>query len=281
MSLDLPPSHTSPTSSHVCKRCSSHRTACSSQTSSVCLSCGYELEICSGSEMEEGESKLFKLLFEANNNTTERELWSCFVIRRSLYVVKVLSKPCVITIQQFLVMLKIFLELLAKIGKTGNKHIDNLLSVITMMIHTYRNKHQVQQWTRRPPSRFDASEVSTEANGWTSLVSLSECTQASCTSASTVSTSEHIAERNERALAIYSDDSKDVGDFLSNDFMRCQLQECLEECLAGSFVCLENHHDDTGSYIEEEPVSIGESSEHVEDLGRSYVEGIVVNNSDQ
>ena len=39
-----------------------------------------------------------------------------------------------------------FLESLAKIGKTGNKHIDNLLSVITMMIHTYRNKHQVQQW---------------------------------------------------------------------------------------------------------------------------------------
>ena len=63
--------------------------------------------------------------------------------------------------------------------------------------------------------------------------------------------------------------------------MRCQLQECLEEFLAGSFVCLENHHDDTDSYTEEEPLSIGESSEHVEDLGRSYVEGIVVNNSDQ
>ena len=47
------------------------------------------------------------VLCDARNNALkERELWSCIVIRRSIHLVKVLSKPCVITVQQFLTMLK-------------------------------------------------------------------------------------------------------------------------------------------------------------------------------
>ena len=60
MSLNLPPSHTSSTSSHGCKRTCCRRTSCSSQTSSVgSCTCGNEVrEVCSGSEGEDGESKL-------------------------------------------------------------------------------------------------------------------------------------------------------------------------------------------------------------------------------
>ena len=38
-----------------------------------------------------------------------------------------------------------FLELLAKMeGKTRNAHLDKVLSVLNMMMHTYRDRHQVE-----------------------------------------------------------------------------------------------------------------------------------------
>ncbi|XP_068717461.1 patatin-like phospholipase domain-containing protein 4 [Montipora capricornis] len=116
---------------------------------------GGEVSVCT--DMEEGESKLFKVLYEAFNSTTERELWSCYVIRRSLYAVKILSKPCSVTIHQILVLLKRCLVSLATMDKTGNKLIDDLLSMISMIVQTYRDEHQVQSW-RGSPSRLAISD---------------------------------------------------------------------------------------------------------------------------
>ena len=50
----------------------------------------------------------FKLavLVRANEAATERELWSCFLLRRSFYVLDVFTKPCIITIRQLLAMIK-------------------------------------------------------------------------------------------------------------------------------------------------------------------------------
>lgn len=40
-----------------------------------------------------------------------------------------------------------FLELLAKMeGKTRNAHLDKVLSVLNMMMHTYRDRHEVEHW---------------------------------------------------------------------------------------------------------------------------------------
>ena len=40
-----------------------------------------------------------------------------------------------------------FLELLAKMeGKTRNAHLDKVLSVLNMMMHTYRGRHEVEHW---------------------------------------------------------------------------------------------------------------------------------------
>ena len=71
------------------------------------------------------------------------------------------------------------------------------------------------------------------------------------------------------------DDSDDVGILLSNDFMCCQLQECLHECLAGGFGCLESHCCDADSYTAEETQS-GD-----EDLQGSCAECVEVNNNDE
>ena len=54
----------------------------------------------------------FAVLYEAFNTTMERELWSCYLIRRSLYVAKLLSKPCTITLHQFLVVLRLWVILM-------------------------------------------------------------------------------------------------------------------------------------------------------------------------
>ena len=93
-------------------------------------------------------------------------------------------------------------------------------------------------------------------------------------------------ERNAKALAMNQVDRNDVDIFLSNDFMRCQLQECLQECIAGSFVGLENDKDDTDNYIVEEPISAGDGSDHAncgshEDLNRSCAESLESNNNEE
>jgi len=112
------------------------------------------MEVFSGSESEmeseevDGESHLSMLLVRANEAATEQELWSCFLLRRSFYVLDVFIKPCVITIRQVLAILKIFLKSLTKLEKTGYRYFDELLSAVTTMFHTYEDRHQVlaHQW---------------------------------------------------------------------------------------------------------------------------------------
>lgn len=96
---------------------------------------------------------------------------------------------------------------------------------------------------------------------------------------STDTNRDQMGERDAQALAVNSNDSDNIEVFLSNDFMRHQLQECLEECLAGSFLCLESHYDDTDSSTVEEPINTGdgrdkESHNGLEDQGGSCTEGV-------
>ncbi|CAH3028774.1 unnamed protein product, partial [Porites evermanni] len=109
-SLSLPPNKLSSSSGH-CTYCGHGSSGpMGSQEGLVCSFCGNGVreQVSSPTEeVEEGESKLSRVLCDARNNALkERELWSCIVIRRSIHLVKVLSKPCVITVQQFLTMLK-------------------------------------------------------------------------------------------------------------------------------------------------------------------------------
>lgn len=77
--------------------------------------------------------------------------------------------------------------------------------------------------------------------------------------ADTYTNRECMRERNAQALMITSDLDDDRHKvLLGNDFMRCQLQECLQECLAGSFLCLESDNDNTESNTKEEPSSTRE-----------------------
>ena len=46
--------------------------------------------------------------------------------------------------------------------------------------------------------------------------------------------------------------TNDARVLLSNDLVRFQLQECLQECVAGSFMCLENDDDLTSAHITED-----------------------------
>ena len=48
------------------------------------------------------------------------------------------------------------------------------------------------------------------------------------------------------------DSTNDARVLLSNDLVRFQLQECLQECVAGSFMCLGNDDDLTSAHITED-----------------------------
>lgn len=99
-------------------------------------------------ENEEGESKLTIILHRTSEAVNEAELWSCFFIRRVFWVLKLATKPCVISLKQISHLANIILESLPKVEKTGNEFLDELLSMVYMVIHTYQDKHQVQCWKK-------------------------------------------------------------------------------------------------------------------------------------
>ncbi|XP_015767450.1 PREDICTED: uncharacterized protein LOC107346185 isoform X2 [Acropora digitifera] len=168
--------------------------------------------VCFCADMEEGESKLFKVLYEAFNTTMERELWSCYLIRRSLYVAKLLSKPCTITFHQFLVVLRLCLESLASMDKTGIKYIDKLLAMISMIVYTYGNKHQVQKGGR--PSSQNSSDIPSSVNVSPSTDLYGKCgsEDGNLPSENTSSSTEPMEERYVLDFASNSDDLKNDED---------------------------------------------------------------------
>lgn len=97
---------------------------------------------------EQGESKLTIILHRTSEAVNEAELWSCFFIRRVFWVLKLAAKPCVISLKQISHLANIILESLPKVEKTGNEFLDELLSMVYMVIHTYQDKHQVQCWKK-------------------------------------------------------------------------------------------------------------------------------------
>ncbi|XP_020620664.1 patatin-like phospholipase domain-containing protein 2 [Orbicella faveolata] len=101
---------------------------------------------------QEGESKLTIILHRTSEAVTEAELWSCYFIRRVFWVLKLAAKPCVISLKQISQLANIILESLPKVEKTGNEYLDELLSMIYMVIHTYQDKHQVQCWKTYGPA---------------------------------------------------------------------------------------------------------------------------------
>ncbi|XP_078347468.1 omega-hydroxyceramide transacylase-like isoform X2 [Oculina patagonica] len=261
MSLDLPPSHSNPPASCQETLSSSRKTSCSSEilsNSSFC-SCS-EIEVFSGSEsekdeteVEEGESKLSMLLHQASQAATEAELWSCFLVRRSKYFLKVFAQPCVITINQVVVMLKIFLELLTKVEKTGNKYFDELLSVITTMFHTYEDRHQVSIQTWK--SGLQVTEIPRGAAA--SLLTLSEWTKnmsddsrsckCRCNAEGLATSCDRecsMAHAGSNACTVNMDagSSDDTCKFIFNANALCrELQECLSETM----VMMERHVGDS------------------------------------
>ena len=54
--------------------------------------------------------------------------------------------------------------------------------------------------------------------------------------------------------------TNDARVLLSNDLVRFQLQECLQECVAGSFMCLENEDDLTSAHITEDLFEKGDGT---------------------
>lgn len=101
---------------------------------------------------------------------------------------------------------------------------------------------------------------------------------------STDTNRDQMGERDAQALAVNSNNSDNIEVFLSNDFMPNQLQECLQECLAGSSLCLESHCDDTDSSTVEEPINPvdgrdKESHNGPEDQGGSCTEGVEDDNT--
>ncbi|XP_074605906.1 patatin-like phospholipase domain-containing protein 2 [Acropora palmata] len=187
--------------------------------------------VCFCADMEEGESKLFKVLYEAFNTTMERELWSCYLIRRSLYVAKLLSKPCTITLHQFLVVLRLCLESLASMDKTGIKYIDKLLAIISMIVYTYGNKHQVQRWGGRPSSQ-NSSDIPSSVNVSPSTDRCGKCgsEDGNLLSENNTSSTEPMEERYVLDFASNSDDLKN-----DEDKTRLhQLQEPAQKHIPGS-----------------------------------------------
>lgn len=54
-------------------------------------------------------------------------------------------------------------------------------------------------------------------------------------------------ENDAHDIGVNQDSTNDARVLLSNDLVRFQLQECLQECVAGSFMCLENDDDLTSA----------------------------------
>ena len=59
-------------------------------------------------------------------------------------------------------------------------------------------------------------------------------------------------ENDAQDIGVNQDSTNDARVLLSNDLVRFQLQECLQECVAGSFMCLENDDDLTSAHITED-----------------------------
>ena len=54
-------------------------------------------------------------------------------------------------------------------------------------------------------------------------------------------------ENDAHDIGVNQDSTNDARVLLSNDLVRFQLQECLQECVAGGFMCLENDDDLTSA----------------------------------
>ena len=94
-----------------------------------------------------------------------------------------------------------------------------------------------------------------------SVKSTYECIQAIPTPQSTYKYENGCATKNgAQDIAVNQDSTNDARVLLSNDFVRFQLQECLQECLAGSFMCLENDDDLKGTYITEDLFEKGDGT---------------------
>lgn len=240
----------------------------------------------------------FKLtvLVRANEAATERELWSCFLLRRSFYVLDVFTKPCIITIRQVLAMIKIFLKSLTKLGKTGNRYFDELLSVLTTMFHTYEDNHQVlaRQWK----SELPITDLSRRGKVDRSLLTLSEwrqkvldnsksckaechCTsEGSCTSCHEESMAD--VRCNECKQIVNADDSSGDSFILNTNALPRELQV---QCLAETIIMMESHVGDSykgKKFNNKKDISKNNSSGTVRPVGESDgAKSLVVDDCDE
>ncbi|XP_068673217.1 patatin-like phospholipase domain-containing protein 4 [Montipora capricornis] len=99
---------------------------------------------------EEGATKLVLALYEANDTVKEAELWSCYFLRRLFSAVKLVAKPYVVLLRKIYHLVHNFIQVLPKVEKTGSIFLDQLLSMVYIMIHTYQDKHEVE-WKKGQP----------------------------------------------------------------------------------------------------------------------------------
>ena len=89
--------------------------------------------------------------------------------------------------------------------------------------------------------------------GSKSVKSTYECIQAIPAPQSTYKYENGCSTENDaQDIGVNQDSTSDARVLLSNDLVRFQLQECLQECVAGSFMCLENDDDLTSAHITED-----------------------------
>ena len=97
--------------------------------------------------------------------------------------------------------------------------------------------------------------------GSKSVKSTYECIQAIPTPQSTYKYENDCSTENDaQEIAVNQDSTNDARVLLSNDLVRFQLQECLQECVAGSFMCLKNDDDLTSAHITEDLFEKGDGT---------------------
>lgn len=97
--------------------------------------------------------------------------------------------------------------------------------------------------------------------GSKSVKSTYECIQAIPTPQSTYKYENGCSTENDaQDIAVNQDSTNDARVLLSNDLVRFQLQECLQECVASRFMCLENDDDLTSAHITEDLFEKGDGT---------------------
>ena len=139
--------------------------------------------------------------------------------------------------------------------KTRSSAIFLTLQISLSILNQGLGSNQPQFFWGKLQSFFFSGE------GSKSVKSTYECIQAIPTSQSTYKYENGCTTENDvQDIAVNLDSTNDARVLLSNDFVRFQLQECLQECVAGSFMCLENDDDLTSTHITEDLFEKGDGT---------------------